>query len=41
MLVESDIKRFLKSRGEDLQNGRAIARILHGIGSPCYPMDEW
>uniref|UniRef100_A0A7N8YLM4 DNA 3'-5' helicase n=1 Tax=Mastacembelus armatus TaxID=205130 RepID=A0A7N8YLM4_9TELE len=35
--VSSDIRSFLSTRSDEKFSGRAIARILHGIGSPCYP----
>ncbi|XP_074841678.1 ATP-dependent DNA helicase Q4 [Carettochelys insculpta] len=35
--IRSDIRHFLSIRHEEKFSGRAIARIFHGIGSPCYP----
>ncbi|XP_054981821.1 ATP-dependent DNA helicase Q4 isoform X8 [Sorex araneus] len=32
-----DIRHLLSSWPEQQFSGRAVARILHGIGSPCYP----
>ncbi|XP_067281238.1 ATP-dependent DNA helicase Q4 [Pseudorasbora parva] len=33
----ADIRGFLSSRSDEKFSGRAVARIFHGIGSPCYP----
>ncbi|XP_059579651.1 ATP-dependent DNA helicase Q4 isoform X2 [Alligator mississippiensis] len=35
--VRADIRHFLSIRPEEKFSGRAVARIFHGIGSPCYP----
>ncbi|XP_070777641.1 ATP-dependent DNA helicase Q4 [Enoplosus armatus] len=35
--ITADIRSFLSHRSDEKFSGRAIARILHGIGSPCYP----
>uniref|UniRef100_A0A8C8SQ83 DNA 3'-5' helicase n=1 Tax=Pelusios castaneus TaxID=367368 RepID=A0A8C8SQ83_9SAUR len=35
--IRSDIRNFLYIRQDEKFSGRAIARIFHGIGSPCYP----
>uniref|UniRef100_A0A674I039 DNA 3'-5' helicase n=1 Tax=Terrapene triunguis TaxID=2587831 RepID=A0A674I039_9SAUR len=35
--IRSDIWNFLSIRQDEKFSGRAIARIFHGIGSPCYP----
>uniref|UniRef100_F7FCZ1 DNA 3'-5' helicase n=1 Tax=Ornithorhynchus anatinus TaxID=9258 RepID=F7FCZ1_ORNAN len=35
--IRSDIRQFLSIRQEEKFSGRAVARIFHGIGSPCYP----
>ncbi|XP_024130720.1 ATP-dependent DNA helicase Q4 isoform X4 [Oryzias melastigma] len=35
--VRTDIRRFLALRSDEKFSGRAVARILHGIGSPRYP----
>ncbi|KAM5280681.1 ATP-dependent DNA helicase Q4 [Ctenodactylus gundi] len=35
--VRRDIRQLLSLRSEERFSGRAIARIFHGIGSPCYP----
>ncbi|XP_044028662.1 ATP-dependent DNA helicase Q4 isoform X2 [Siniperca chuatsi] len=35
--ITADIRSFLANRSDEKFSGRAVARILHGIGSPCYP----
>ncbi|XP_075705494.1 ATP-dependent DNA helicase Q4-like, partial [Rhinoderma darwinii] len=35
--VCSDVRLFLSIHQDERFSGRAIARIFHGIGSPCYP----
>ncbi|XP_040278638.1 ATP-dependent DNA helicase Q4 [Bufo bufo] len=35
--VCSDVRLFLSIHQEERFSGRAVARIFHGIGSPCYP----
>nr|XP_060631979.1 ATP-dependent DNA helicase Q4-like [Anolis sagrei ordinatus] len=35
--IRADIRHFLSIRQEEKFSGRAVARILHGIGSPCFP----
>lgn len=35
--IRRDIRHFLSSWPEQQFSGRAVARIFHGIGSPCYP----
>lgn len=35
--IRKDIRHFLSSWPEQRFSGRAVARIFHGIGSPCYP----
>ncbi|XP_062043816.1 ATP-dependent DNA helicase Q4 [Lepus europaeus] len=35
--VRRDIRLLLSLRPEERFSGRALARIFHGIGSPCYP----
>ncbi|XP_053099759.1 ATP-dependent DNA helicase Q4 isoform X2 [Hemicordylus capensis] len=35
--VRADIRHFLSIRQDEKFSGRAVARIFHGIGSPCYP----
>ncbi|XP_033755742.1 ATP-dependent DNA helicase Q4-like [Pecten maximus] len=38
----SDIRQFVNVYGtEHKLNGRAIARVFHGIGSPCFPANVW
>ncbi|XP_043924010.1 ATP-dependent DNA helicase Q4 [Protopterus annectens] len=35
--IHLDIRSFLSIHPEEKFTGRSIARIFHGIGSPCYP----
>ncbi|GCC18821.1 hypothetical protein chiPu_0018080 [Chiloscyllium punctatum] len=35
--IRADIRQFLSIRHDEKFSGRAIARIFHGIESPCYP----
>ncbi|XP_067871838.1 ATP-dependent DNA helicase Q4 [Heterodontus francisci] len=35
--IRTDIRQFLSIRHDEKFSGRAIARIFHGIESPCYP----
>ncbi|XP_030076796.1 ATP-dependent DNA helicase Q4 [Microcaecilia unicolor] len=35
--IRSDVRNFLSIHQEEKFSGRSIARIFHGIGSPCYP----
>ncbi|XP_023604067.1 ATP-dependent DNA helicase Q4 [Myotis lucifugus] len=35
--IRRDIRHFLSSWPEQQFSGRAVARIFHGIGSPCFP----
>ncbi|XP_060074554.1 ATP-dependent DNA helicase Q4-like [Ylistrum balloti] len=38
----SDIRQFVNVYGTDHKlNGRAVARVFHGIGSPCFPANVW
>ncbi|KAM6899998.1 ATP-dependent DNA helicase Q4 [Xenentodon cancila] len=39
--IRSDIRSFLSTRSDEKFSGRAVARILHGIGSPCYPAQTY
>uniref|UniRef100_A0A674EIC5 RecQ helicase-like 4 n=1 Tax=Salmo trutta TaxID=8032 RepID=A0A674EIC5_SALTR len=34
---KADIQSFLGNHSDETFSGRAVARIFHGIGSPCYP----
>ena len=42
-----DIRELLKTRsggkagGAGCMSARAVARVLHGLGSPAYPAPEW
>lgn len=35
--VRRDVHQLLSLRPEEKFSGRAVARIFHGIASPCYP----
>uniref|UniRef100_A0A672Z955 DNA 3'-5' helicase n=1 Tax=Sphaeramia orbicularis TaxID=375764 RepID=A0A672Z955_9TELE len=35
--IRADIRSFLSYRSDEKFSGRAVARIFHGIGSPCFP----
>ncbi|XP_030333854.1 ATP-dependent DNA helicase Q4 isoform X2 [Strigops habroptila] len=35
--ARADIRHFLDIRRDEKFSGRAVARIFHGIGSPCFP----
>ncbi|XP_043072964.1 ATP-dependent DNA helicase Q4 [Puntigrus tetrazona] len=37
----ADIRGFLSSRCDEKFSGRAVARVFHGIGSPCYPAQTY
>ncbi|XP_061670036.1 ATP-dependent DNA helicase Q4 isoform X2 [Syngnathoides biaculeatus] len=39
--IRGDIRSFLSHRSDEKFSGRAIARIFHGIGSPCYPAQTY
>lgn len=40
--VRSDMRQFINLYSQEHKlNGRAIARIFHGIGSPCFPANIW
>uniref|UniRef100_A0A3Q3JA18 DNA 3'-5' helicase n=1 Tax=Monopterus albus TaxID=43700 RepID=A0A3Q3JA18_MONAL len=39
--IRADIRCFLANRSDEKFSGRAVARILHGIGSPCYPAQTY
>uniref|UniRef100_A0A8D0HR98 DNA 3'-5' helicase n=1 Tax=Sphenodon punctatus TaxID=8508 RepID=A0A8D0HR98_SPHPU len=35
--IRADIRNFLSIRQDEKFSSRAVARVFHGIGSPCYP----
>ncbi|KAM6411082.1 LOW QUALITY PROTEIN: ATP-dependent DNA helicase Q4 [Pluvialis apricaria] len=35
--IRADVRHFLAIRQDEKFSGRAVARIFHGIGSPCFP----
>lgn len=43
----TDVRELLKTRsggkagGAGCMSARAVARVLHGLGSPAYPAPEW
>ncbi|XP_019110342.1 ATP-dependent DNA helicase Q4 isoform X2 [Larimichthys crocea] len=39
--IRADIRGFLSNRSDEKFSGRAVARILHGIASPCYPAQTY
>ncbi|KAM6974350.1 LOW QUALITY PROTEIN: ATP-dependent DNA helicase Q4 [Tautogolabrus adspersus] len=39
--IRADIRSFLSHRSDEKFSGRAVARILHGISSPCYPAQTY
>ncbi|KAM4630506.1 ATP-dependent DNA helicase Q4 [Polymixia lowei] len=39
--IRADIRSFLTNRSDEKFSGRAVARIFHGIGSPCYPAQTY
>uniref|UniRef100_A0A8C9WYG1 DNA 3'-5' helicase n=1 Tax=Sander lucioperca TaxID=283035 RepID=A0A8C9WYG1_SANLU len=39
--IRADIRSFLSNRSDEKFSGRAVARILHGIASPCYPAQTY
>jgi ATP-dependent DNA helicase Q4 len=39
--VSRDIRSFITSHGDLELSGRAIARVFHGIDSPCFPAMVW
>lgn len=39
--LQADIRVFLERRGDTIASGRQVARIFHGISSPCFPAVDW
>ena len=39
--VRQDIRALISTHSDQQFTGRALARILHGIPSPCYPAEVW
>lgn len=39
--LRSDIKVFLNRHGSEVSTGRQLARIFHGLASPCFQTCEW
>ena len=40
-VIARDIRTMLNLHHDVVFNGRALARIFHGIDSPCYPATVW
>ena len=39
--VRQDIRSLVSTHGDQPWTGRAVARVLQGIPSPCYPAEVW
>ena len=39
--VRQDLRALISTHSDQQFTGRALARILHGIPSPCYPAEVW
>ena len=39
--VEIAIRTFIREYSECIPSGRMVARIFHGLSSPCFPAKEW
>ena len=39
--IQRDIGSLVSNHSDQQFTGRAVARILHGIASPCYPAEVW
>jgi ATP-dependent DNA helicase Q4 len=39
--IDVYIKQFVRENHGDFNNGRAVARVFHGLNSPAYPAYEW
>lgn len=39
--IASDIRQMISMYPENTFSGRALARLFHGIQSPCYPAVIW
>jgi ATP-dependent DNA helicase Q4 len=40
-LLANDLKIFLSRNMDSVTNGRQVARIFHGIQSPCFSSELW
>uniref|UniRef100_A0A131YSX8 ATP-dependent DNA helicase Q4 n=1 Tax=Rhipicephalus appendiculatus TaxID=34631 RepID=A0A131YSX8_RHIAP len=39
--LRQEIRNLVTQHRDHSFNGRAVARIFHGIGSPCFPAQVW
>ncbi|KAG4103258.1 ATP-dependent DNA helicase [Neocallimastix lanati (nom. inval.)] len=39
--MDVDVKTFILDNIDEIKNGRAVARIFHGISSPKFPASKW
>ena len=39
--VRADVRQFISLHHDRTFTGRAVARIFHGIPSPCFPAQVW
>lgn len=39
--MKVDLKAFLRDNGSIMPNGRAIARVFHGLSSPAFSVTDW
>ncbi|XP_033626697.1 ATP-dependent DNA helicase Q4-like isoform X2 [Asterias rubens] len=39
--VRGDVRQFISMHTDRSFSGRAVARVFHGISSPCYPAQVW
>ena len=39
--MHGDVRQFVGLHDERSWTGRAVARIFHGIASPCFPAEVW
>ncbi|ORX63342.1 hypothetical protein BCR32DRAFT_273462 [Anaeromyces robustus] len=41
LAMDVDVKTFILDNIDEIQNGRVVARIFHGLSSPKYPASKW
>jgi ATP-dependent DNA helicase Q4 len=41
LAMDVDVKTFILDNIDEIKNGRAVARIFHGISSPKFPASKW
>ena len=39
--VKAEVMQFVGTHSDHRWHGRAVARVFHGIGSPCFPATQW